>query len=291
MVKKLLFILILVLCPGFVSAQQLQWSTGYTFGRNHLNPSIIPWGAITHISHFALWVASDSTVSGSTLGLSTSASQALVAEAHRNGRRALICVGGYGNGPAFAAATADATKRAKLINNIVNYMTTYGYDGVDLDWEDGMIASQHVALAGEMRAKLDAISPRPLLTFAVQCWIHANDAQIEPYADQMNIMSYTVGVNGIDGELGCFNDEGVPKSKLGIGIGLGDGGGVDRSVAAVKAKCDYAKNNGYAGVMQWLIEDDYSTNGASMPWMSAIIPYISGPPQPPPAPPKNLRIR
>jgi chitinase len=274
--RLVLSLAVFVFCSYHLYAQQLQWSTGYTFGANNLNPAVIPWDSITHVSHFSLWVASNGTVSGAPVGLTTSASQALVAEAHARGKKALICVGGYGDGPAYQAATTTAAARAVLINNILNYMTTYGYDGVDIDWEDGVVQSQHVALARELRAKLDTISPRPLLTFAVQCWVHADDLGLSQYADQMNIMSYTVGVSTLYAtELACFDSEGVPRSKLGIGIGLGDGGGVDTSVSAVKAKCDYAYKNGYAGVMQWLIEDDYNVNGATFPWMSAIEPYIS----------------
>jgi chitinase len=291
--KKLLLLLLLsMLWPTLALAQQLQWSTGYTFGRNNLDPAIIPWASVTHVSHFALWVANDGSVSGSYLGLTTTASRALTAEAHKNGRKAIICVGGYGNGPGFASATTDAN-RQKLINNIVNYMSTYGYDGVDLDWEDGMIASQYLALARELRAKLDTITPRPLMTAAVQCWVGASaEIAIIPYTDQANIMSYTVDANGLGSEVDCFVNGGIAKGRLGIGIGLGDGGGVDRTAAAVKAKCDYAKNGGYGGVMQWLIEDDYKANGKTMPWMAVIAPYVSQPPESTnPDAPRNLRVK
>ena len=53
-----------------------------------------------------------------------------------------ISIGGWtfsDNGTAtqdvFPSVAADAGKRQKFANNLVQFMKQYGFDGVDLDWE------------------------------------------------------------------------------------------------------------------------------------------------------------
>ena len=49
-----------------------------------------------------------------------------------------------------------------------------------------------------------------------------------------------------------------------------------RALGAHLAKAGLAVcSGGYGGVMEWLIDDDYDTNGPSMPLMSAVAPYIA----------------
>jgi chitinase len=36
---------------------------------------------------------------------------------------------------AFSDMVSDATNRAKFISSLQNFMQTYGFDGVDIDWE------------------------------------------------------------------------------------------------------------------------------------------------------------
>jgi GH18 family chitinase len=185
----------------------------------------------------------------------------------------MLTVGGYGYGPGYAAATAPAV-RPTLEANMIAYMQANGYDGIDLDWEDAMVPSQYLALAQELRAKFDTMSPKPLFSMATACWIGV-DPNMFQYFDFMNVMSYTEPVSGLGPDFSCYS--GVPASKLGVGMGLGDSGGVDTTPAAVKAKCDYAVANGYGGVMQWLLEDDYTANGPSLPLMAVIAPYVPVP--------------
>jgi len=36
---------------------------------------------------------------------------------------------------AFSDMAGSATNRRKFINSLINFMQTWGFDGVDLDWE------------------------------------------------------------------------------------------------------------------------------------------------------------
>src|SRR4051812_29792661 len=65
--------------------------------------------------------------------------------AHAGGCRPLISLGGGGAGVGFAAA-ATAANRAQLVTDIVAASAAWGYDGVDLDWEDSVDYADFQAL-------------------------------------------------------------------------------------------------------------------------------------------------
>jgi hypothetical protein len=67
-------------------------------------------------------------------------------------------------------------------------------------------------------------------------------------------MSYWTDVNGMANQLNSFTSKGVPKSKLGVGYGYDVDGETDvNNPNDVGAKCLYAINNSYGGVMVWEI--------------------------------------
>ena len=59
-----------------------------------------------------------------------------------SGLQVFVSIGGWtfsDNGtatqPVFPEIAGDAGKRQKFANNLVSFMTRYGFDGVDIDWE------------------------------------------------------------------------------------------------------------------------------------------------------------
>ena len=272
--KLYIFTVVVTLCSfSFAQTQKLGWSTGYytSWSQGGYPPSKIPWRSFTHICQFALIPNS----SGGVGGLTDAACTALVTEAHKNGVKALICVGGGGTGAAFVSASS-AANRTTFIANVVNFMKKYGYDGVDLDWEEvNGATTSFVALYKEMRAALDKISPRPMLTSAMADYLAPECAQTWPYCDQMNAMCYWTRASGMDKFMAPLLSAGVPKSKLGVGMGFATADGeLDTDPASVKAKILYAMNNGYGGVMQWAIDQDAARNGGKTPSLDTIAHYI-----------------
>lgn len=71
---------------------------------------------------------------------------AIIKEAHANKRKALLAVGGwsYNDVPleaAFMAATETPEKRKLFADNIIAMCKSYGFDGVDMDWEHPRVDS------------------------------------------------------------------------------------------------------------------------------------------------------
>jgi chitinase len=100
-----------------------------------------------------------------------------------NGMQTWISVGGWSftdPGPtrnAFSDMTSTAGNRKKFIDGLFSFMNTYGFDGVDLDWEypqaddRGGVADDkenYVTLVKEMKA---ALGPKGIsMTLPTSYW-------------------------------------------------------------------------------------------------------------------------
>jgi chitinase len=211
----------------------------------HMPASEVDFSAVTHVIHFAAVPNSDGTLDDEINGVIPEHSADVVTRAHAVGTKVLISVGGASSAPGFRAACAPA-KLPSFIQNIVTFMSSRGYDGVDLDWEpleaaDGMLFTN---LVNGLRLALDGMTPRPLLTTAVatQPTLFAG---LQQQFDQINLMTYDLAgpwpgwvtwfnapiknggyrfpstgelVPSAEGMLNTFLVAGVDARKLAIGI-------------------------------------------------------------------------
>lgn len=267
-------IAILVFCSfSFAQHAKVGWSLGYYPGWQQAAnpPASINWASVTHIVHFTLFPNNDGTLDTAYCHINDGFCKALVPEAHKHGVKCLIALGGAEVGTRFPTAASNAN-RGKLISNTIAFMTKYGYDGIDIDWEESFDNTLILALYKEMRDSLDKITPKPLLTAPVAAYYINNCYFVYPYVSQMNTMDYSVNAAGYPAQLKPFTDKGVPKTKLGLGIGIGGSMAVGDSNAG-KAIADFAINNGYGGIMEWTI----STASLNTQVLKALVPYVPVP--------------
>lgn len=224
------------------------WVTGYYVGyqRDMLPPEAIDWNGLTHIAMGAVTANADGTLN-TDFFIDPASGPALARQiatlAHAHNKKAILMLGGAGNGPAIHAAVRN--HRATFIANIVSTMDSYGYDGVDLDWEDDVDWVLFETFAQELRQA----APGKILTLPGGA-INANYQTVDPqvvnvtkYVDQFNLMTYypstawagsgwyswfnsplkgaksTTPVS-IEDSLARYNASGVPKEKLGMGVGF-----------------------------------------------------------------------
>ncbi len=169
--------------------------------------------------------------------------KALIRSAHASGAKVLLSVGGwsYNDTPlegVFMEATSDSARLQRLTDSILAMCGSYGFDGVDMDWEhprvDGTSAKQYEALMLALSERLHAQGK--LLTAAVLGGATADgniyyDAAAHTNAvlnavDFINVMAY----DGGDGErhsqyqfavdCGTYWKEtrGLPASKVVLGV-------------------------------------------------------------------------
>jgi GH18 family chitinase len=264
---------------AFSQQRKVGWSFGYYCCWNQPNfpPTSIKWNAFTHIGHFTIFPHKDGTLDSNVNAPHTMGGQHsfdAVAAAHAAGVRIVLCVGGAGVRDTFTSATSPANIH-KFVSNILRFMRTYGYDGIDTDWEENFNASGFLAWHKELKDSINAINalggPRKSLTIAGGGYFARDCAPAAPYVEQMNDMSYDVPLSNIPGRIAQFTNLGVPKSLLGVGIGIGTGGGmVDGNVAAWTGKANYAVDNGLGGIMEWAV-----TGGSlQVACFNALAPYV-----------------
>jgi GH18 family chitinase len=89
---------------------------------------------------------------------------------HGAGRRILASVGGATQSANFPAIAADATKRGALVSSLLERVLSWGYDGVDVDWEFPSTSAQKAAftlLLQEIYAAFKSASPDLVVTFGI----------------------------------------------------------------------------------------------------------------------------
>lgn len=239
------------------------------WNQSSIPPSALDYTVWTHIMHFGFH---PTTSGGIELGDMSNSSYpaAAISAAHAANRKILYTVGGAGTGDAFKGAVSSANMD-KFVTAIVNNMKQYGYDGIDIDWEEDVNETQLVTLISKLRTEVNKISPRPLLTIDVDSYLTPPSmiAKLQQDVDYIHVMSYWDGEPDM---VEAYANVGIPYNKMTFGMGFNDSG-YDTTTARVQTKVDYAKSKGMAGVMVWSIE---GVTGKTDPKVAPIRALIAG---------------
>ena len=243
-----------------------KWVSGYYAGWfwDMYPPAVVDMTAMTHFI-FGRYAPGGGTLGGNPgqvlegagAGHDSSVEQFLINKAHTAGIKALIMLGGAGDGPGFDGSTVNAAVRTTFINNILTRLSAKSYDGVDIDWEENLDTpqqqSQLVALLTELRAAA-ANHPHfrpphaPIIITFPGFWTNINFKTVTPWhvavaslVDQYNLMTYGMAdawpgwqswhhsaladaqpthPSSIEASIQEHAAAGIPRSKLGIGIGF-----------------------------------------------------------------------
>jgi len=211
-----------------------QWITGFYSAQNGVLPvSGIPWDKYTHIIHFAAAPNSDGTVD---LHYLTQSEISSIIAARPAGKKVIVAFkDNDSNMNAFAAATSPATI-ATFTNNLVNFVNSNGYDGIDIDWEANINTTQFQNLLARLRSAL----PGKVIAMDAGNWgsMQTVAAGAASSLDQVNVMCYDMDTPGngytwfndallqngntslmtCDWRVRAMTSAGLPASKVGIGI-------------------------------------------------------------------------
>jgi chitinase len=178
------------------------WVTGYypAYRQSYLPPAKIDFTTVTHVIHFSVEPNSDGSLNTAGSGITPAYSADLISHAHAAGRKVILCVGGADTEAGFQGAAASANL-ATFISNLTNFTATYGYDGIDIDWEPlpASDTTQFTNLVNGLRSALNGFSQRKLLTVAAGAYPPYGDPPGAQYAmfaalqnqfDQINVMTY-----------------------------------------------------------------------------------------------------
>lgn len=182
---------------------------------------IIPYQRLTHINYSFLIPNADGTFR--RLANPWKLEQ-IVAQAHANGVKVLISVGGWGWDAEFETLAADPALRAAFIQNLKAFVEQYNLDGADIDWEypdPGPSAQNFLALIRELRAAM----PDHLVTTAVIAYGETGEGVLpETFElfDFVNIMTYEGPDHGsmeqFERGLAYWQARGLPPEKTVLGV-------------------------------------------------------------------------
>lgn len=176
----------------------------------------------------------------------------ILPKAKEKGCYSVFSIGGGGQSDSFSDIAASALLRKVFINNIIEVINTYGFDGVDIDWEVPKAAEKanFTLLMKELYAAVKANNPNHLVTAAIgggkwqpPCYDLVNSQQ---YMDYINMMTYgmvneagrshcalhksttfaditnkigkTLGSCSIEESVVIYNSYGIPNNKIIIGL-------------------------------------------------------------------------
>jgi chitinase len=236
-----------------------QWVVGYYAGyqADRYPVDRIDWSTLTHLTLAGVLVRPDQALDTNFYqgpGRGEAMAKALSAAAHAHGRTALLMLGGAGNGPNIARAAATVPARKALVDQLTATADRLGYDGYDLDWEDGHPrrpdgSPDYGPLLALARA-LKIARPQMVLTFPGTTVNPNTQRSIDPVlaalagtVDRFSVMSYfpataIVGSGwaswfnsplkgaaastpiSIEDSLRRYVDAGVPAHRLMMGIGF-----------------------------------------------------------------------
>jgi chitinase len=271
------------------NAAKVNWSSGFYPGWQQAAypPETLPWQSLTQLNQFSLMTSAnrDGSINTTDHGLTPAFMQLAVTEAHKQNKKIYITIGGAEDNNWDAAC--NTVNRVTFINNLVNIVKEYGYDGVDLDIEQDFGSPDHtdyIACVAGIRNALNNLTPKRGLTEdGDPDWQGYMLAQVWQYLDQINLMTYGATASTIQTELNNYTSMGIPASLLSIGIGLESGEADTTNVQNCIDKAQYALGTNayntshtvYGGVMEWTVPDDAADHNGQYSCLNAIAPYIS----------------
>jgi GH18 family chitinase len=194
------------------------------------NVSTIPYSKLTHILYAFALPNGDGSLSGIAMSGDTRLAS-LVTNAHNAGVKVLISVGGSNatNDSIFRVMVGNSTSLNNFVSNCVTFVTNYGLDGVDIDWEYPKAGTADTTNFATLMSSLSSAmhSRSKLLTAAVAANNYGGDGIVSSVFSSVDFLSlmayardtpphspYSYAVEAFD----YWSNRGLPQSKAVLGV-------------------------------------------------------------------------
>ena len=163
--------------------------------QNEYPANNIDLNIVTHVNHAFAWPDENGNILHYNNMLNGSLNQTI----HDGGGKILLSIGGWGNDEGFAAVAASSELRTLFISNLIDICDTYGYDGIDMNWEHPFSNEDRQNLnylMSEMDSIFNAHNSELLITMAVPISNWAGQwydfSILRYYIDYFNAMTYDI---------------------------------------------------------------------------------------------------
>ena len=183
-------------------------------------PASLPWNDINQLILFNLATSNGPGLDAGNLWNVNVPIWVATAHSHP-GIRAIIAIGGAGNDNWSYAC--NNTNRAQFVQNLVGFATSNGFDGIDLDIEDGPWTRMTPPVAA-MTACIQAISTAAhaaglrLSADVITNWEGPWYAPSQAYVDQFNLMTFGSDLATMQQDVADTIDQGLPAEKFVVGV-------------------------------------------------------------------------
>ena len=159
-------------------------------------PDMLPLDDLTHICH----AFATATPEGQLLTGDHIPNTPLIKEAHKHGVKMLLSVGGADSDVYLAPIAQDPAKLDRFIGELITFVKTHHYDGIDLDWEFPLTQESAQGLAvmvQRLKLEIEQLEQQTgkdyLLTRAVGggwAYTHVPTELFRDNFDFLNVMGY-----------------------------------------------------------------------------------------------------
>jgi GH18 family chitinase len=215
-----------------------QWSAAFWMsgsGSSSTPPiSAIDWSSMTHIIHGPAIPLANGMLDLTTYSIASDA-PALVSAAHAHNVKVLLSImSGWSARDDFADAANN--NMATFVGNIVSAVNTYGYDGVDIDWENTASSTINWTSMTTLISDLRAALGTKLLTAEADGGDQSHWAPLSGDLDRVNVMVYDMAASwepfiwydsplygvssavSLDAYKNDFVNAGIPAAKIDLGL-------------------------------------------------------------------------
>lgn len=139
--------------------------------------------------------------------------------------------------------------------SVLAYLKKYNMNGIDIDWESVSINRYSNVLVTLIKSCNKVFNGKYLISHAI--WPNVHDSStvglLADIVDEINIMSYSLGISNIEYLINQYNASGFPYNKMVLGIETETG---YETKSTISGKVALIKKYNLKGIFVWRLDND-----------------------------------
>ena len=148
-----------------------------------------------------------------------------------------------------------ANHSAIFSRSVLQYLKRYNINGIDLDWETVFINKYATSLVTLIKSCDQIFNNKYKITHAIWPYVHDPQTigQLTNIVDEINIMSYGLGIKAIESLINQYHLEGFPYEKMILGMETESDTETKETIAG---KIGLINKYNLSGIFVWRLDND-----------------------------------